>query len=530
MSIADKITQLTNIRAAIRTALQNKGIAAAVSHNFADFAADIAAIATGANLQAKSVSPSTSQQVVSPDSGYDGLSSVTVAGAPLQTRTVTPTAAGLTVEKSSSSWYGLFRVNVNGDSNLVAGNIKSGVSIFGVAGSYAPSVVTQEKSVTPTASQQVVTPDSGKLLSKVTVAATPLETRAVTPSASAQTITPSSGKVGISQVDVAAAPLETKTVTPTAADQIISPSSGKIGMSQVTVKAAPLQTKTVTPSGSQQVITPGSGYVGMSKVTVKAAVLQAKSVTPSSSQQVITPDSGKYGLSQVTVAAVTPVPINGSLIECTCSSDITSVSTTINGTTYSAYLNTSTHKAYITIPYTITSGTITVNGYAGSTLATSASVVLNGIDKYTCILTTSAVLYDNGSWVGLASHGWTSTPQYGSIDVAVTENSSNLSFAFESAGNNLQTSAALTPKISSGGHTKIKITAGTVTSPNKIYAYVASSTGAVYGGTGEITSNSSTTIDIPSNLVNSTFYLIFWCKCNSTTTRQVARITKIEFV
>ena len=118
MSIADKITQLTNIRAAIRTALINKGVAAA-AHDFADFAADIASIPTSFSLQSKTISPSTSQQTVRPDSGYDGLSQVTVNAVPLQAKNVTPNAAGQTVTPGSG-YLGLSQVVLPAEANLVA--------------------------------------------------------------------------------------------------------------------------------------------------------------------------------------------------------------------------------------------------------------------------------------------------------------------------------------------------------------------------------------------------------------------------
>jgi hypothetical protein len=58
---------------------------------------------------------------------------------------------------------------------LIAANIKAGVELLGVTGSYTGEGVTaQAKTVTPTTSQQVVTPDSGyDYISQVTVAAIP---------------------------------------------------------------------------------------------------------------------------------------------------------------------------------------------------------------------------------------------------------------------------------------------------------------------------------------------------------------------
>lgn len=51
----------------------------------------------------------------------------------LQEKTVTPTAEGLSVVPDSG-FDGLSKVTVNGDANLVSENIKEGVSIFGITG------------------------------------------------------------------------------------------------------------------------------------------------------------------------------------------------------------------------------------------------------------------------------------------------------------------------------------------------------------------------------------------------------------
>ena len=123
-------------------------------------------------LQSKTVSPSTSAQTVKPDSGYDGLSQVTVNAMTTATQAtpeITVSSAGLITAKSTqtagyvaagtksatkqltaqaaqtitpgtadktiaSGKYLTGTQTIKGDANLVAENIKSGVSIFGVAG------------------------------------------------------------------------------------------------------------------------------------------------------------------------------------------------------------------------------------------------------------------------------------------------------------------------------------------------------------------------------------------------------------
>ena len=126
-------------------------------------------------LQDKTVTPTTSKQIITADSGYDGLDTVTVNAMPMTTQTtpsITINASGLitaTATQSagyvaagsksatkqlafqpaktitptttnqiavSSGYYAGGNVMVKGDNNLVAGNIKSGVSIFGVTGNY----------------------------------------------------------------------------------------------------------------------------------------------------------------------------------------------------------------------------------------------------------------------------------------------------------------------------------------------------------------------------------------------------------
>ena len=126
--------------------------------------------AGAAKMQEKTVTPTESQQVITPDDTYDGLSKVTVGA-------ISKTHVGSGVTKKSAATYTPGTSNqtiganqylsgaqtIKGDSNLVARNIRSGVSIFGVTGTVvaASSPNLQAKTVTPMTSSQTVRPDSG---------------------------------------------------------------------------------------------------------------------------------------------------------------------------------------------------------------------------------------------------------------------------------------------------------------------------------------------------------------------------------
>lgn len=101
---------------------------------------------SGVKLQSKTVSPSESTKTVSPDSGYDGLSKVTVnaisstyVGSDVTKKSAATYTPKTTDQSIASGQYLSGTQTIKGDANLVAGNIKSGVSIFGVTGTYAGS-------------------------------------------------------------------------------------------------------------------------------------------------------------------------------------------------------------------------------------------------------------------------------------------------------------------------------------------------------------------------------------------------------
>lgn len=80
-----------------------------------------------------------------------------------------------TIQQGYHDGSGKVGINSTEQSKIIAGNIKAGVEILGVTGTYSGEAISvQSKTATPSNVQQVITPDSGyDYLAQVTVNAIP---------------------------------------------------------------------------------------------------------------------------------------------------------------------------------------------------------------------------------------------------------------------------------------------------------------------------------------------------------------------
>lgn len=230
------------------------------------------------NLQTKTVTPTKSQQNITSDEGYYGLSSVTVEPIPETYQDVTSVTA-------------------------TAGDVLSGKVIVLSNGAVTPGTMTNNGAVSETldSSTTSYTVPKGYHSGTGTVSIV-TETKDITPTKQKQTINATTGKV-ISSFVVESIPanyIDTTDATATAAD-IKSGITAYVNSEEVTGTMPIITAETHSLGANNPTYTIPLGYHdGEGTVSVS---LESKSATPTKSQQTITPTSGK-ALSSVTVNAI----------------------------------------------------------------------------------------------------------------------------------------------------------------------------------------------------------------------------------
>jgi len=136
-----------------------------------DFGERVKQIQGAKEEQTKTVSPTTSSQDVLPDANKV-LSKVTVNAIPTETKSQQPvlSSGDQTINATSGKFMTSFTITKD-TINHIASNIRSGTTLYGVTGNLQPAKEEETKTITPNFSSGnvVVTPTSGKVMTQVTI-------------------------------------------------------------------------------------------------------------------------------------------------------------------------------------------------------------------------------------------------------------------------------------------------------------------------------------------------------------------------
>lgn len=143
----------------------------------------VSGVAGGGNytLQSKTATPTKKQQNITPDSGYYGLSDVTVGAIPeayQDVSSVTAAAGDVLTGKVIVLADGTVTTGTMANNGAVSKTLDATTITYTIpkgyhSGTGTVKIVLETKTVTPTKSAQEITPTIGKVLSKVTVEAIP---------------------------------------------------------------------------------------------------------------------------------------------------------------------------------------------------------------------------------------------------------------------------------------------------------------------------------------------------------------------
>lgn len=136
-AIDQLFTSVSNGKSQIASAITDMGVSTSANDSFSQMATNIGNIKTGPDWS-EVQNPAGAAQILAPYQTYDSSNklikgTITSKGA----QTYTPKTVSQTI---SSGQYLSGNQTIQGDGNLVASNIKSGVSIFGVSGSYTGNI------------------------------------------------------------------------------------------------------------------------------------------------------------------------------------------------------------------------------------------------------------------------------------------------------------------------------------------------------------------------------------------------------
>lgn len=235
---------------------------------------------------------------VSPQIGYDGLSHVKVtvdvpSEVISQVKSVTP-GRGQIIVTPDAGYNSLSEVYVYGDADLIANNIRAGITIFGVTGTYNDFKM-QSKSVVPASYSQRIHPDGNfDALSSVYVSGD-------------GDLVPSNIREGVEIFGVKGVystglNFQTKTVTPNRYGFSVIADAGFNALARVVVNGD----SNLIPEN----IARGVTIFGVSGTHISA--MKPITVIPSRDEQYILPTDGFTGFSSVTVA---PAEVSGDYSE-----------------------------------------------------------------------------------------------------------------------------------------------------------------------------------------------------------------------
>lgn len=276
----------------------------------------VSGVAGGGNykLQTKIVTPTKAEQNVAPDSGYYGMSAVTVNPIPEQYQDVSGTTAtevDVLATKIFIGSDGSTKTGAMPNNGAVSKKLDAATKSYQIAAGYhsgsgSVSIETEAKTISPSRSSQVIEPTAGKVLESVTVDAIPADLQDVSGvTATADKVldgvfyVDSSGKLTegamanngsvIKKLDTSTTSqsiakgyhdgtgsvsitLESKSATPTKSSQTIQPTSGKV-LSAVSVEPIPSEYQDVTgvTATAEKVLT-GSKYVNAQGAVVSGTM------------------------------------------------------------------------------------------------------------------------------------------------------------------------------------------------------------------------------------------------------------------